>query len=178
MNTVTEKGCNDVPHIIMPAEQWPRSRVYYFCSNCRDVCGIPKANPADCPQCGRKGLKEIFSEIAERLEQSWSFFGATRMGKASWLFANEPGGEVHHMDEGAHTFPNRPHYPICQWCTRPDLAPLSPTHRSLYSRTERRRCNASAPAPCPLAPCAARISWVQQMTHSFRRGYSIIAAAP
>jgi hypothetical protein len=54
----------------MPAEQWPRSRVYYFCSNCRDVCGIPKANPADCPQCGRKGLKDIFSEIAERLGQS------------------------------------------------------------------------------------------------------------
>jgi hypothetical protein len=108
LKTVTEKGCNDVPHIIMPAEQWPRSRVYYFCSDCRDVCGIPKANPADCPQCGRKGLKDIFSEIAERLEQSWSFFEATRMGIASWLFANEPGGEVHHMDEGAHTFPNYP----------------------------------------------------------------------
>ncbi len=108
MNTVTEKGCNDVPHIIMPSDQWPRSRVYYFCPDCRDVCGIPKANPTDCPQCGRKGLKDIFTEMAERLEKSWSFFAATRIRKGSWLFANEPGGEVHHMDEGAYTFPNYP----------------------------------------------------------------------
>ena len=96
------------PHIIMLPDQWPRSRVYYFCPDCWDVFGVPKAKPADCPQCGRKRLKDIFTEIAQRLEKSWSFFEATRIGEGSWLFANEPGGEVHHMDQGAYTFPNYP----------------------------------------------------------------------
>ena len=95
-------------HIVIPPDQWPRSRVYYFCPDCRDVLGIPKADPADCPGCGRKGLKDIFTEIAGRLEKSWSFFEATRVRKGSWLFANEPGGKVHHMDEGAYTSPNYP----------------------------------------------------------------------
>ena len=105
VSTVTGNGWNSIPHIVMPSEQWPRNCVYYFCPDCRYAYGIPKANPADCPQCGRKGLKDIFSEMAERLEKSWSFFAAMRIRKGSWLFINEPGGEVHHMDEGTHTFP-------------------------------------------------------------------------
>ena len=83
VSTVTENGWNNIPHIVMPSQQWPRNCVYYFCLDCRSTYGIPKANPADCPQCGRKGLKGIFSEMAERLEKSWRLFAATRIRKGS-----------------------------------------------------------------------------------------------
>ena len=96
------------PHIIIPLDQWPRSRVYCFCPDCRDVIGILKTAPPDCPRCGRKKLIDIFTEITSRLEKSWDFFEATRIQKDLWLFANEPGGEVHHVDEGAYTSPTYP----------------------------------------------------------------------
>jgi hypothetical protein len=99
---------SDLPHIVIPHDQWPRSKVYYYCPDCHDVFGILKTNPADCPKCGRKELKDIFAEIAERLAKSWSFFEATRVKKGAWLFSNEIGGKVHHMDEGAYTSPNYP----------------------------------------------------------------------
>ena len=84
-----------ISHIVIPRDQWPRSNVYYFCPDCHDVAGIPKEDPGTCPKCGREDLKDIFMEIAERLERSWSFFEATRVKEGSWLFADEPGGKVH-----------------------------------------------------------------------------------
>lgn len=108
MRTAVERGLEIPPHIIIPPDRWPRSQVFYFCPDCCTVCDVPKDDQPNCPLCGRKGLKDIFSEIAERLERSWHFFEATRMDRGSWLFAHEPGGAVHHMDEGAHTLPTYP----------------------------------------------------------------------
>jgi hypothetical protein len=98
----------NIPHIIIPHDQWPRSNIYYFCPDCNDVFGIPKTDPSSCPICHRNDIKDIFTEIAARYEKCWSFFEATRVKKDSWLFANEPGGKVHHMDESAYTSPNYP----------------------------------------------------------------------
>ena len=77
---------NTPPHILIPSEQWPRELVHYFCPDCRNVFGIPKSDPANCPSCGYKKLKDIFAEMAERMKETWNFFEATRLQEGSWLF--------------------------------------------------------------------------------------------
>ena len=76
----------DIPHIVVLPEHWPRSRVYYYCPECGDVHGIPKDGAAVCPACARTGLNDVFSEIAVRLCHGWDFFEKTRLRPGSWLF--------------------------------------------------------------------------------------------
>jgi hypothetical protein len=42
-----------LPHIAIPSDQQPRGKAYYYCRDLRDVFGIPKADAAVCPACGR-----------------------------------------------------------------------------------------------------------------------------
>jgi len=77
-------------HIVIPASQWPREKVYYFCPECREVFSLNKTMAPVCGKCGRVGVEDIFSEMAARLKRSWSFFEATRLEKNKWLFSFEP----------------------------------------------------------------------------------------
>jgi len=95
-------------HIVMPPSEWPRKLVYYFDPEVGKVFPLDKTAPPISPLTGRVGCEDIFSEMAARLKRSWSFFEATRVKKGEWLFANQPGGKVHHVDEGAHTTPTYP----------------------------------------------------------------------
>lgn len=95
-------------HIVIPADQWPRKLVYYFDPEVRKVFPLPKTAPPVSPFTGRVGCEDILSEMAARLKRSWSFFEATRVKEGEWLFANHPGGKVHHVDEGATVSPTYP----------------------------------------------------------------------
>ena len=95
-------------HIVMPASEWPRKLVYYFDPEVRKVFPLGKTALPVSPFTGRVGCEDIFSEMAARLKRSWSFYEATRVKKGSWLFANRPGGKVHHKDEGANVSPVYP----------------------------------------------------------------------
>lgn len=79
-----------IPHIVVPPEQWPRDWVYYYCPACHEVHGIEKTRPAVCPECGQKGLRDIFTEIAVSLQHAWNFFEATRLRPQVWLFKHSP----------------------------------------------------------------------------------------
>lgn len=57
-------------HIVIPADQWPRKLVYYFCPECRCVFGLSKTAAPICAKCGRVGCEDIFSETAARLKRS------------------------------------------------------------------------------------------------------------
>jgi hypothetical protein len=79
-------------HIVIPAREWPRSQVYYFCPECREVFDLAKTAVPRCPKCGRLGVEDIFSEMAARLKHAWDFFDATRYEKGRWgLFKVSPG---------------------------------------------------------------------------------------
>ena len=95
-------------HIVIPADQWPRKLLYYFDPEVRKVFPLPKTAPPVSPLTGRVGCEDIFSEMAARLKRSWSFYEATRVKEGEWLFANQPGGKVHHVDEGARVSPTYP----------------------------------------------------------------------
>lgn len=95
-------------HIVIPADQWLRKLVYYFDPEVRKVFPLDKTAAPVSPYTGRVGCEDIFSEIAARLKRSWTFYEATRSKKDSWLFANTPGGKVHHVDEGARVSPSYP----------------------------------------------------------------------
>jgi len=77
-------------HIVIPASEWPREKVYYFCPECREVFGLNKTMTPVCGKCGRVGVEDIFSEMAARLKRSWNFFEATRLEPERWLFSFEP----------------------------------------------------------------------------------------
>jgi hypothetical protein len=81
-------------HLEIPHEQWPGEKVYFFCPDCDEVCGIPKGDGNRCPKCRRLALKDIFVEISERIAKSWSFFEKTRSNENKWLFHYKPGSEV------------------------------------------------------------------------------------
>ena len=53
-------------HIVIPADQWPRATVQYFCPDCNRVFAIAKTASPACGACGRVGCEDIFSEIAAR----------------------------------------------------------------------------------------------------------------
>jgi len=78
-------------HIVIPASEWPREKVYYFCPECREVFGLNKTMAPVCKKCGRVGVEDIFSEMAARLKRSWSFFEATHLEPDKWLFKLTPG---------------------------------------------------------------------------------------
>ena len=94
--------------IVIPADQWPRKLVYYFDPEVRKVFPLPKTASPVSPFTGRVGCEDIFSEMAARLKRSWNFFEATRVEEGRWLFKHEPGGKVHHVDEGAGVSPIYP----------------------------------------------------------------------
>ncbi len=95
-------------HIVIPADQWPRKLVYYFDPEVRKVFPLEKTAAPVSPYTGLVGCEDIFSEMAARLKRSWSFFEATRVKEGEWLFANHPGGKVHHVDHGARVSPSYP----------------------------------------------------------------------
>ena len=95
-------------HIVIPAEHWPREKVYYYDPEANAVFALDKHAPPISPLTGRVGCEDIFSEMASRLKRSWSFFEATRVEEGRWLFAHNPGGKVHHVDEGARVSPTYP----------------------------------------------------------------------
>ena len=99
---------SDRAHIVIPADQWPRKLVYYFDPEVKKVFPLEKTAAPVSPFTGRVGCEDIFSEMAARLKRSWHFYEATRTKPDSWLFANKPGGKVHHVDEGAYTSPGYP----------------------------------------------------------------------
>lgn len=78
----------------MPHEQWPGKNIYYYCSACDGVIGLPKGETNRCPDCGRASLNDIFDEISGMLSQSWGFFKRTSYEDDPWLFRYKPGGEV------------------------------------------------------------------------------------
>ena len=77
-------------HLLLPASAWPRGRVYYFCPGCAAVAGVDAAAPAACPRCARHLLRDIFAEMAVRLERAFGFFDATRSARDPWLFTPAP----------------------------------------------------------------------------------------
>ena len=88
---MTAKIRTHLPHIVIPPNQWPRKKVYYYCPDCRSVFGLAKAAPPVCPDCKRAECKDIFGEIALRLQHAWKFFEATRYEKGKWgLFRMSP----------------------------------------------------------------------------------------
>jgi len=91
------RSCAPQPHIVIPPDQWPRGKVWCFCPDCRDVFGIEKADAPVCPACGREGLRDIFSEMAERMQRTWTFFEATRHEEGRWLFRHSPGDEEYSL---------------------------------------------------------------------------------
>ena len=96
-----------LPHIVVPAAYWPRGNVYYYDAAARAVFGLDKHAPPVSPLTGRNGCRDIFTEMAERLNRSWSFFEATRVEPGRWLFANSPGGPVGRPDD-ARALPTYP----------------------------------------------------------------------
>ncbi len=77
-------------HIVIPADQWPREKVYYYDPEANAVFALDKHAPPVSPLTGRVGCEDIFSEMAARLKRSWSFFEATRAEPGSWLFKYAP----------------------------------------------------------------------------------------
>lgn len=73
-------------HIVIPAGQWPREKVYYYDPEANAVFALDKHAPPVSPLTGRVGCEDIFSEMAARLKRSWIFFEATRYEKGRWLF--------------------------------------------------------------------------------------------
>jgi len=87
MNTIKEHRS----HFDLPSSAWPRESIYYYCPTCRKVHGIRKSGPAACPVCGAEPLRDVFAEMADRLERTWGFFDETRSEAGSWLFRMQPG---------------------------------------------------------------------------------------
>ena len=77
-------------HLLLPASAWPRGKVYCFCPRCAAVHAVAAAAPAICPACARHPLRDIFAEMAVRLERAFGFFEATRSRRNPWLFAPAP----------------------------------------------------------------------------------------
>lgn len=77
-------------YIVIPVDQWPREKVYYYCPDCQKVFSLAKTAAPICPYCGRIGCEDIFSEIAARLFHAWEFFDATRYQGNKWLFKRQP----------------------------------------------------------------------------------------
>ena len=78
-------------HLQIPASGWPRGQVYYYCPRCCAVHAVAATDPATCPGCGRRPLRDIFAEMAARLERAFVFLDATRSSRHPWLFAAAPG---------------------------------------------------------------------------------------
>ena len=78
-------------HLRLPASAWPRGQVYYFCPRCTAVHAVAAAAAATCPTCTKHPLRDIFAEMAARLERAFAFFDATRSTRHPWLFAAAPG---------------------------------------------------------------------------------------
>ena len=78
-------------HLVLPASAWPRGLVYCFCPRCAAVCAVAATAPATCPACARHPLRDIFAEMAVRLERAFGFFDATRSTRNPWLFTPAPG---------------------------------------------------------------------------------------
>ena len=82
-------------HLLVPASAWPRGRVYRYCPRCTAVHAVAAAAPAICPGCGRHPLRDIFAEMASRLERAFGFFDATRSAGHPWLLTAAPGEKAH-----------------------------------------------------------------------------------
>ena len=82
-------------HLLLPASAWPRGKVYYFCPRCAAVHAVAATAQAACPACAKHPLRDIFAEMAARLERAFGFFDATRSARHPWLFTAAPA-------EGAH----------------------------------------------------------------------------
>ena len=78
-------------HLRLPASAWPRGQVYYFCPRCTAVHALAAAAAATCPTCAKHPLRDIFAEMAARLERAFGFFDATRSARHPWLFTPAPG---------------------------------------------------------------------------------------
>lgn len=78
-------------HLVLPESAWPRGKVYRFCPRCAAVHAVPARAPACCPACARHALRDIFAEMAARLERAFGFFDATRSARHPWLFTAAPG---------------------------------------------------------------------------------------
>jgi len=93
--TPIENGRNPHPaaacHLLLPPSTWPRGQIYYFCPRCVAVHAVAAAAPATCPACARQPLRDIFAEMAVRLERAFGFFDATRSARHPWLFTSAPG---------------------------------------------------------------------------------------
>lgn len=81
-------------HLQIPYEQWPGEKIYFYCPACDAVSGVSKGEKNTCPDCGKAGLDDIFTEISKRLSVSWSFFEKTRYEEDPWLVRYEPDGPV------------------------------------------------------------------------------------
>ncbi len=84
-------------HIVLPADQWPRERVYYFDPEVRKVFPLEKSATPVSPFTGRVGCEDIFAEMAARLKRSWSFFEATRAGEGLWRFVYQLGDQEYSL---------------------------------------------------------------------------------
>ena len=121
-------------HIVIPAEHWPREKVYYYDPEANAVFALDKYAPPISPLTGRVGCEDVFSEIAARLRRSWSFFEATRVEPGRWLFANEPGGTVR---LGVRTSPTYPLAYYGELRTQGFLPPwLDPADENLRQRED------------------------------------------
>lgn len=82
-------------HLLLPSSAWPRGKVYCFCPRCAAVHAVAATAPASCPECAKHPLRDIFAEIAARLERAFGFFDATRSAGHPWLFTTAPGEEAY-----------------------------------------------------------------------------------
>ena len=95
MEDIATTGISSTGHLLLAASAWPRGKVYYFCPGCTAVHAVAAAAPAACPACARHPLRDIFTEMAARLERAFGFFDATRSARHPWLFTPAPGEEAH-----------------------------------------------------------------------------------
>lgn len=81
--------------IAVPPAQWASRLFYCYCPACDDVVGVDKVVEPACPVCGRHPLKDIFTEMLERLGNAWGFYERTRFRPGRWVFKFTPTDETY-----------------------------------------------------------------------------------
>jgi hypothetical protein len=79
--------------IAVPPARWASRYLYCYCPACDDVVGTDKVASPPCPRCGRPRLKDIFTEMLDRLRQAWGFYERTRFQPGRWAFKFTPSDE-------------------------------------------------------------------------------------
>lgn len=103
MHNIKKAKSKYLSHMIVPPEQWPREKVYYYCPNCHKVISIPKNGKGTCPHCLEDKLEDIFTNMAKKVATTWELFERTRYKKGEWLFKQNVNDEHYSLWATART---------------------------------------------------------------------------